>query len=284
MKGAMMMKKKFSWLTSLVLVCAIVLSAATVHAAVNGLEMKADKNVVEPGDTVTVSVVMNEAVLLEDMTTVFQMELNYDADVVTYSSHKLSAGYDFLDVVVSKNSPVIKAYWIYMMDLGIDFDAAMDEDALAEKLEAISDQLMKPENSVREFPAGTVLSVTFSVKEEVNTDVLVTSLQNAFTISAEGDVTNTFDHSYSVKVCAGHTDADDDNICDNCGEGLAMLGDVNGDGKINARDAMLALRYVAGEDVEADLDALDVDGNSKINARDAMLILRYVAGEIDVFS
>jgi hypothetical protein len=65
--------------------------------------------------------------------------------------------------------------------------------------------------------------------------------------------------------------------------GDVMLGDVNGDGKINARDAMLALRYVAGEDVEADLNALDVDGNSKINARDAMLILRYVAGEITEF-
>ena len=67
--------------------------------------------------------------------------------------------------------------------------------------------------------------------------------------------------------------------------GDVLKGDVNGDGKINARDAMLALRYVAGEvgDGDVNLAALDVNSDGKVNARDAMLVLRYVAGEITEF-
>ena len=60
----------------------------------------------------------------------------------------------------------------------------------------------------------------------------------------------------------------------------AILGDVNRDGKVNARDARALLRYIAGlaEESEIDKIAADFNGDGKINARDARAILRFIAG------
>ena len=59
-----------------------------------------------------------------------------------------------------------------------------------------------------------------------------------------------------------------------------LPGDVNGDGKVNARDARAVLRYIAGllEEGEIDEDAADYNGDGKVNARDARAILRFIAG------
>jgi Ca2+-binding EF-hand superfamily protein len=56
--------------------------------------------------------------------------------------------------------------------------------------------------------------------------------------------------------------------------------DVNGDGKINARDVRLLLRYIAGltDAGEVKEGAADFNGDGRINARDARTILRYIAG------
>ena len=64
-----------------------------------------------------------------------------------------------------------------------------------------------------------------------------------------------------------------------------IWGDVNGDRKVNCRDARLILRYVVGEITENDLDLewADVNGDGKYNCRDARLILRLRAGEIEHF-
>ncbi len=58
------------------------------------------------------------------------------------------------------------------------------------------------------------------------------------------------------------------------------LGDVNGDGTINARDARILLRFLAGltEADEIEEAAADFNGDAKINVRDAREILRHIAG------
>ena len=80
--------------------------------------------------------------------------------------------------------------------------------------------------------------------------------------------TDPIDHSYV------------DGICERCGASKAILGDVNGDGRVNARDARALLRYIAGltEEGEVDENAADFNGDGKINARDARAILRHIAG------
>ena len=57
-----------------------------------------------------------------------------------------------------------------------------------------------------------------------------------------------------------------------------LYGDANGDGVVNSRDATRILRYVAGYEVEIDLEAADANGDGTVNSRDATRILRYVAG------
>lgn len=59
----------------------------------------------------------------------------------------------------------------------------------------------------------------------------------------------------------------------------SMKGDVDGNGSVQAEDALLVLKYVAhmvnlSEEKQA---VADVDGNSKIAAEDALMILKYVA-------
>lgn len=58
------------------------------------------------------------------------------------------------------------------------------------------------------------------------------------------------------------------------------VGDVDGNGKVNATDARKILRHVAGLDDlnNLGLKAADIDGNKKINATDARKVLRHVAG------
>ena len=57
-------------------------------------------------------------------------------------------------------------------------------------------------------------------------------------------------------------------------------GDGNGDGKVTAMDARLALRYVAGLETLTDnqIHEMDLDGNARLTAIDARMILREVAG------
>ncbi len=70
--------------------------------------------------------------------------------------------------------------------------------------------------------------------------------------------------------------------CVHCGaeEPDGLTGDVNNDGRINARDARLLLRYIAGlaGDDELNLAVADYNADGRINARDARALLRYIAG------
>ncbi len=59
-----------------------------------------------------------------------------------------------------------------------------------------------------------------------------------------------------------------------------IKGDLNGDGKVTAADARIALQIAAGlqKPTAEQLKAGDIDGNGKIGANDARAILRMAAG------
>jgi hypothetical protein len=58
-----------------------------------------------------------------------------------------------------------------------------------------------------------------------------------------------------------------------------MYGDIDRDGNINSRDALIALSNAVGLDVSAfDITLGDVDVNGVTNARDALIILSYAVG------
>ena len=72
----------------------------------------------------------------------------------------------------------------------------------------------------------------------------------------------------------------EDGACVDCGAPEIQLGDVNGDGRINARDARALLRFIAGltEEGEVVEAAADYNGDGRVNARDARALLRAIAG------
>ena len=62
-------------------------------------------------------------------------------------------------------------------------------------------------------------------------------------------------------------------------KGKYILGDVNGNGKVDVGDAMLLLQYVAGlvDKTQLDLQAADVNHTDSVNVGDAMKLLQFVA-------
>lgn len=55
-------------------------------------------------------------------------------------------------------------------------------------------------------------------------------------------------------------------------------GDANGDGAINGKDNMLLMQYLAGWDVDIDLEFADLNGDGVVNGKDSMLLMQYLAG------
>ena len=63
-----------------------------------------------------------------------------------------------------------------------------------------------------------------------------------------------------------------------------VQGDINGDGILNNRDAARLLQYLAGWNVDYNIDALDVNGDGIVNNRDAARLLQYLAGwDVELF-
>lgn len=68
------------------------------------------------------------------------------------------------------------------------------------------------------------------------------------------------------------------------GEASAVLGDADGNGNVDANDALAVLRFALG--VSGSMNEgvnCDVDGNGSVDANDALYILRYALGAISSF-
>ncbi len=116
---------------------------------------------------------------------------------------------------------------------------------------------------------GTVATLTFAISEDAPDKY-------------EANVTLTYDpedvfdgdfNNVDVKMVDGKVTVS-----------TGLAGDINLDGKVNQKDAMLLFRYIAGESVEAYYDALDVNGDNKINVKDAVTLFRFVSGwEVTIY-
>ena len=60
-----------------------------------------------------------------------------------------------------------------------------------------------------------------------------------------------------------------------------LIGDTDGNGKVNLRDVLMLLQYVNGNRApeEMNLPACHLDSNGKINLRDVLILLQYVNGK-----
>ena len=115
---------------------------------------------------------------------------------------------------------------------------------------------------------GTILTIKFHVNEDVElgTDIPVELDMREFFISPIGGTDTPIPYT-----------AEDGIIHVNY-----MLGDVNGDGEVNASDVILVMRYGLGiidlNDVQ--LAAADFNKDGQVNASDALAIMRKVLGVI----
>ena len=60
---------------------------------------------------------------------------------------------------------------------------------------------------------------------------------------------------------------------------ITKAGDLNGDGRVNARDALLCLKKASGESVNVITGSADLNADGRVNARDALLCLKKASGE-----
>ena len=102
------------------------------------------------------------------------------------------------------------------------------------------------------------------------------------TCTEGGSTTHTCDrcgdcYTDSYTEPLGHSYVDGE--CQRCGQPEVTPGDVNGDGKVNVRDARALLRLLAGlaEEGEIDERAADFNGDGRINVRDVRAILKWIA-------
>ena len=56
-------------------------------------------------------------------------------------------------------------------------------------------------------------------------------------------------------------------------------GDVNGDGKVNTKDFITLMKYLAGEDIYCVPGSTDINGDGKVNTKDFITLMKYLAGE-----
>jgi len=117
---------------------------------------------------------------------------------------------------------------------------------------------------------GTIVTLTFKIKEgaaEGKAEIKVVPEDGTF-------------FRYD-----GRSEVDISVLC--VGGGIEIVnyvkGDINGDGKVNNRDAARLMQYLAGWDVECVENALDVNGDGRVNNRDAARLMQYLAGwEIEI--
>lgn len=92
--------------------------------------------------------------------------------------------------------------------------------------------------------------------------------------------------SGSFKACYSGDKAMTDPYACKVRTGDVMKGDVDGNGKVTARDCLILTRYLAGWSEYQDQIAIgensglaaDIDGNGKITAKDCLILTRYLAG------
>ena len=97
--------------------------------------------------------------------------------------------------------------------------------------------------------------------------------QNTIGIAIDADSNGTYETTINVSE---NTSSDTDTDTDKPVSGMKM-GDVDGDGKISAKDSMLVQRFVIKlkQLDEVQIKIADVNGDSKITNKDALEILRY---------
>ena len=59
-----------------------------------------------------------------------------------------------------------------------------------------------------------------------------------------------------------------------------MVGDVNSDGQLNAKDSNLLKQFISGENVEIRAENADINNDGTISSKDANLLKQILSGSL----
>ena len=130
-------------------------------------------------------------------------------------------------------------------------------------------------NGVAVQPNGK-LTVTFAIPAGYSTNVVVYYMSETGKLEQLQATVDTDANTVTVELSHFSTYI----LADRDTAPSVLVGDVNGDGRINARDARTLLRIIAGLEDGSEVDdaVCDVNGDGRVNARDARALLRKIAG------
>lgn len=256
--------KRWGWkrvcLTVVAVAAALILLAGVaLAAAVFTVDTSVRRTVYAPGDTVNVDVALN---LAEGQNAAelggIQLALTYDSTLFTYSGIDPSSNVDFIANAADDVPPEGAAVNSFLV--------AHDAGGTVQ-LVYVNAALM-PKNA-----SETLFTVNFTVKADA-----ALNSEGSFTVSSEGA------YSTAAQLVTG-TGVTGETFTVTVQESTGLLGDVNGDGKINSGDAMLVLQHAARmRTLTVEQQALaDVNKDGKVNSTDAMRILQYAARMITSF-
>ena len=150
----------------------VLLAAMTATAAADSFQINTDKNTVSAGESVTVSVVLDEKI--EGSFRNVQGQLNYDPDILRYESHTLGDGYA---EYVTSDMPDRK----YVTFTNTDFT----------------------EDGFSNLPAGSVITVTFKANDSAYAEHLKTALTLNLSIQDTEGRMQDMTAETAVTICSG---------------------------------------------------------------------------------
>ncbi len=153
------------------------------------------------------------------------------------------------------------------------------KEAVAEAMKDVAQQYIAYEftatkDDAQVQPSGK-LTVTFTIPEGYSNNVTVYYMAPNGELHKLDAVVNSQDRTVTVQLEHFSTYI----LVDEDTAPAVLLGDVNGDGRVNARDARALLRYIASPEDGGEIDtvAADLTDDGRINARDARALLRLIA-------
>jgi len=163
------MKKIFSMFLALMLFC-----SATVTASAASFQMNIDKNIIDAGENVVVTVKLDEKIT-GDYRSV-QGQLKYDTDLMTYDSHEMGEKYAHY----SAKYLTTKNFFTFSY-----VDSTAD--------------------GFSEIPEGTIVSIVFKTKKDITEDHLNSKLELIMSVQDTSGNTEKTNTDISLMVCAAHT-------------------------------------------------------------------------------
>lgn len=153
--------------------------------------------------------------------------------------------------------------------LGKEFDIVATGDFNANNGKVVYCIYDDGNTSVTQLPQFTTDGVLFSIVYKVNDGSAATAKVGANieiidTVSSNNSIAGILAENTNVSTDAALTDI--------------LIGDVDGNGRVNQLDVLRFNQYFAGWDVTINEKAADIDGNGKVNQLDVLKFNQYFAG------